>query len=129
MRKIHLTVVSIVFVSIATNAQSDKKDPPPPPPAPKMQTVKFTPPKIVKDEEIKVQPVIKVKGKLADDFYKRNQDVSEITRQGDMIFIKRKDGTAEKYDISKKEEEESFTKKYGESPIPPPPPPPPAKTD
>ena len=128
MRKFHLCVVLPVFVAVAVNAQSDKKEPPPPPP-PKMETAKFSPPKVIRDEKIKVQPVVKVKGKLADDFYNRNKDVSEITRQGNIIFIKKKDGTIEKYDMNKKDDEDNFIKKYGDPPIPPPPPPPPAKID
>ena len=52
MRKIYFVlVVSFVAVSVSTNAQTEKKKPPPPPP-PKKETVKFTPPKIVKDEKL-----------------------------------------------------------------------------
>jgi hypothetical protein len=69
-------------------------------------------------------PVITVSGKMADEFYARNTTVSEISRQGNIITLKMKDGTTEKYDMSKKEEDKSFTDKYGTSPIPPPPPPP-----
>ena len=100
---------------------------PPPPPA-KVEMTKFTPPKIVKDEEVKVQPVIAVKGEKADGFYKRNPGVSDISRQGNIITLKMKDGTTEKYDMSKKEEDKSFTEKYGVCPIPPPPPPPKMKS-
>ena len=145
MRKIYFVlVVSFVLVSVSTNAQSEKKEPPPPPP--KMESTKFTPPKIVKSEEkhskenppvivdkkvnaskSKEPPVITVRGKLADDFYTRNPSVESISRQEDIISLKMKDGTTEKYDMSKKEEDKIFTDKYGRSPIPPPPPPPPAK--
>jgi len=92
----------------------------PPPPKPKEQ-VKY---KIVKNEEIKKPPVIKVTGKMADEFYEKNPSVSDISGQGNIITLKMKDGTTEKYDMSKKEEDKSFTDKYGKSPIPPPPPPP-----
>lgn len=112
------------------------KEPPPPPPKSK-QEVKY---KIVEEKvknntptviDEKVNPskpseplVVTVKGKEADDFYKRNPTVSGISRQGSVITIKKKDGTSEKYDMNKKEEDKSFTEKYRTSPIPPPPPPP-----
>ena len=67
---------------------------------------------------------VTVKGKGADDFYKRKPTVSGISRQGSVITIKKKDGTTEKYDMNKKEEDKGFKEKYGVSPIPPPPPPP-----
>ena len=126
MKKIMLPLVLLV-VGITSTAQSAKKDPPPPPP--RGETVKFDPPKIVKDEEVNVNkpkepPVIKVSGQVADDFYKRNPMVSDISSKSNIISLKKKDGTTEKYNISKKEEEKSFTEKYGVSPIPPSPPPP-----
>jgi hypothetical protein len=65
--------------------------------------------------------VVTVKGKGADDFYKRNPTVSGISRQVSIISIKKKDGTTEKYDMNKKEDDKSFTEKYGVSLIPPPP--------
>jgi len=102
----------LLVVGITSNAQSAKKEPPPPPPQPKDEVVKAEPSKI------------KVSGPLDDDFYKRNPSVSDISRQGNIITLKKKDGTIEKYDINKKEEEgKSFTEKYGVSSIPPPPPP------
>ena len=119
MKKIMVPLV-LVVVGIASNAQSAKKEPPPPPPQPKIEVVKFQPPKIVKDEEV----VLMVSGKIVDDFYKRNPSVSDISRQGDIISLKKKDGTTEKYDMSKKEEDKNFTEKYGGYTIPPPPPPP-----
>lgn len=125
MRKVYALLPALVFVcSIAANAQSEKKEPPPPP-KPKNETTKFTPPKIVIDEEVEVKepPVITVKGELDDEFYKRNPSVAGITRQDDIIILKKKDGTTEKYNLSKKEDYKSFTEKYGASPIPPPPPP------
>ena len=140
MKKIFGLAASLILVIVSANAQSEKKEPPPPPPKPKDEVVKFVPPKIVKDEEVlvkvppppkiivdeKVQerPVVTVKGKMADDFYTRNPSVAEISRQGNIITLKIKDGTKEKYDMNKKEEAKSFTEKYGASPIPPPSPPP-----
>jgi len=117
MKKILVPLVLLVM-GTTSNAQSDKKEPPPPPPKPK-EEVKY---KIVKDEKVIVPPVIIVSGK--NEFYTRNPTVSEISRQGNIITLKMKDGTTEKYDMSKKDEEKSFTEKYGTSPIPPPPPPP-----
>ena len=162
MKKILAVAASLILVVVSANSQSEKKEPPPPPPPkqidekvkftppkivkdeevnsstktktekskettpPKVDITKFTPPKIVKDEEVQMKelPVITVNGKLADDFYKRNPSVSDISRQGNIITLKRNDGTTEKYDMNKKEEHKSFTEKYGVSPIPPPPPPP-----
>jgi hypothetical protein len=145
MKKILAVAASLILVVVSANSQSEKKEPPPPPPKPKSvdEKVKFTPPKIVKDEELQVKeepnvivdekvnvskpkepPVITVKGKLADDFYTRNPNVAGISRQGSVITIKKKDGKTEKYDMDKKEEDKRFTEYYGVSPIPPPPPPP-----
>ena len=111
MKKIMILLV-LLIVGIASNAQSTKKVPPPPPPQPKNEVVKSEPQKI------------KVSGPLDDDFYKRNPSVSNFSRQGNIITLKKKDGKIEKYDMSKEEEDISFTEKYGVSPIPPPPPPP-----
>jgi hypothetical protein len=129
MKKIFTLAASLILVVVSANSQSEKKEPPPPPPKPKKEVVKFEPPKIVVDEEVntakpKEPPVVTVKGKVADDFYERNPSVSDISRQGNIISLKKKDGTIEKYDMNKKEEDKSFTEKYGISPIPPPPPPP-----
>jgi len=92
------------------------------------EVVKLTPPKIVKDEEVQVKnpppPPPKIIIEMADEFYTRNPSVAEISRQGNIITLKMKDGTKEKYEMNKKEEDKSFTEKYGASPIPPPPPPP-----
>jgi hypothetical protein len=126
MKKIMIPLI-LLIVGITSNAQSPKKDPPPPPPM--VETVKFDPPKIIKDEEVNVNkpkepPVIKVSGLSDDDFYKRNPSVSDISSKGNVISLKKKDGTTEKYNMSKKEEDKSFTEKYSVSPIPPPPPPP-----
>ena len=140
MKKIFTLAASLILVVVSANSQSEKKEPPPPPPKP-IEEVKY---KIVKDEKVKntspnvidvkvnaskplEPPVLTVKGKEADDFYKRNPTVSGISRHGNVITIKKKDGTIEKYDMNKKEEYKNFTEKYGVSPIPPPPPPPPKK--
>ncbi len=128
MKKILAVAASLILVVVSANSQSEKKEPPPPPPKPKKEVVKFEPPKIVVDEEAntakpKEPPVVTVKGKVADDFYERNPSVSDISRQGNIISLKKKDGTIEKYDMNKKEEDKSFTERYGVSPIPPPPPP------
>ena len=121
MKKLFCLTASLVLVIVAANAQREKKEPPPPPPP------------IVIDEKVKVTkvdekivretPVITVKGKKADEFYARNPSVAEISRQANMITLKMKNGTIEKYDMSKKEEHKDFTEKYGVSPIPPAPPP------
>ena len=126
MKKLFAVGASLILVVVSANSQSEKKEPPPPPPKPKDEIIKFTPPRIVKDKEVQVKesPVITIKGKRADEFYKRNPSVGEISRQGNIISLKMKDGTIEKYDMNKKEEDKSFTEKYGVSPIPPPPPPP-----
>jgi len=100
----------LILVIVSANAQSEKREPPPPPPKPKDEVVKLTPPKIIIEK--------------AEDFYTRNPSVAEISRQGNIITLKMKDGTKEKYDMNKKEDDKSFTEKYGASPIPPPPPPP-----
>ena len=142
MKKIFAVAASLILVVVSANSQSEKKEPPPPPPKPKEEVkykivkeekVKNTSPIIIIDEKVNASkplepPVVTVKGKEADDFYKRNPTVSGISRQRSVITIKKKDGTTEKYDMSKKEEDKSFTEKYGVSPIPPPPPPPKQKT-
>jgi hypothetical protein len=133
MKKILTVAASLILVVVSANSQSEKKEPPPPPPKPKDEKVKFTPPKIVKDEEVSVSkpsepPVVTIKGKGADDFYKRNPTVYGISRQRNIISLKMKDGSTENYDMNKKDEDKNFTEKYGTSPIPPPPPPPKIKS-
>jgi hypothetical protein len=125
MKKIMIPLI-LLIVGITSNAQSAKKDPPPPPPM--GETVKFDPPKIIKEEEVNVNkpkapPVIKVSGQVADDFYKQNPAVSDISSKGNIISLKKKDGTTEKYNMNKQEESKIFKEKYGVSPIPPLPPP------
>ena len=128
MQKILGIAASLILVIVSANAQSEKKAPPPPPPKSKDEIVKFAPPRIVKDEEVPVKvpppPPPKIIIEMADEFYTRNPSVAEISRQGNIITLKMKDGTKEKYEMNKKEEDKSFTEKYGASPIPPPPPPP-----
>jgi len=128
MKKILGIAASLILVIVSANAQSEKKAPPPPPPKSKDEIVKFAPPRIVKDEEVPVKvpppPPPKIIIEMADEFYTRNPSVAEVSRQGNIITLKMKEGTKEKYDLNKKEEDKSFTEKYGASPIPPPPPPP-----
>ncbi|HEX6849362.1 MAG TPA: hypothetical protein VF144_20395 [Chitinophagaceae bacterium] len=133
MKKIVAVSVSLILLVVSANSQSERKEPPPPKPkeevknkAEKKEEVKEPP--VVIDEKINPgkpsePPVVTVKGKSAEDFYKRNPTVSGISKQGGIITLKMKDGTAEKYDMSKKEDDKAFTEKYGVSPIPPPPPP------
>ena len=119
MKKILAVAASLILVVVSANSQSEKKEPPPPP-------------KVIIDEKMKVKeneeeivmepPVITIRGEMADKFYKRNPSVAGISRQGNVITLKKKDGTTEKYDMTKKEEDKAFTEKYGVSPIPPPPP-------
>lgn len=128
MKKILAVAASLILVVVSANSQSEKKEPPPPPPKiVKEEKVKNTSPTVI-DEQVNTSkpldpPVVIGKGKGADDFYKRNPTVSDISMKGNIISLKKKDGTIEKYDMSKKEEDEGFTEKYGVSPIPPPPPP------
>ena len=136
MKKVFGLAASVVLVIISANAQSEKKEPPPPPPQPKNESVKYSPPKVIVDEKVKKidgeivkePPVIIMRGEKADEFFKRNPSVAGISRQGNVITIKKKDGTREKYDMSKKEDDKSFSDKYGVSPSPPPPPPPTPKS-
>lgn len=108
MKKILIPLVLLITGS-TSYAQSKKKKPPPPP---EVAITKFKP------------PIIIAKGEKAEDFYKRNPDVKEIWRQGNLIELKMKDGTKQEYNVDKNEDMKSFTDKYGESPLPPPPPPP-----
>lgn len=127
MKKILAIAASLTLVVVSANSQSEKKEPPPPPPKPKNEKVKSTQPEIIYDEKINTanpdDPVITIRGKKADEFYEKNPTVSDISRKGSVITIKKKDGSVEKYDMSKKEEDKNFTDKYEGSPIPPPPPP------
>lgn len=141
MKKTLTGLIALLFIGVgAATAQSEKeiKPPLPPPPPPKIiidEKIKVKEPPIITkegekiDEKIKVKepPVITVKGKMADEFYKRNPSITEISRQGNIITLKMKDGSEEKYDMRKEEENKNFTEKYGVSPIPPPPPPAPPK--
>ena len=108
MKKTIVVAASLILGVVSANSQSEKKEPPPPPPKPEVkykpakdEKIKNTSPIIIIDEKVNVSkpqepPVITVKGKGADDFYKRNPAVSGISRQGSIITIK-KNGTIEKY--------------------------------
>lgn len=114
VKKIIAAGASLFLVIVSANAQTEKKDPPPPPP-PNVDLTKFTP------------PIIIAKGEKADDFYNRNPSVKEISRQGNKIILKLKDGTKQEYNVNNKDEIKGFTDEYGESPLPPPPTAPPKK--
>jgi len=66
------TEIVAVDMSLENVAQDEKKAPPPPPPPPpkveppKVEVTKFTPPKIVKDAEVKEEDEIKEVEKLED---------------------------------------------------------------
>src|SRR5689334_13352556 len=120
MKKVFAVAASLILIVISANAQTDKKKTPPPPPPKPKEEVRYD---VVKEEKTE-PPVLTVQGNGADEFYKRNPTVADISRKGSVITIKKKDGTIEKYDMNKKEEDKSFTEKYGAWPIPPPPPPP-----
>jgi protein TonB len=65
------TKLIVQDMSLDNFKQEDKKEPPPPPPPPKqeppkVEITKFTPPKIVKDEEVKKDDEIKDVEKLED---------------------------------------------------------------
>lgn len=106
----------LLFVGVASNAQSEKKAPPPPPPKPLDEKVLY--------EVIKEPPPVVIKKELLEDFYNTNPSLEKITSTGSVITLKFKNGTIEKYDMKKKEDDKSFTEKYGVTPIPLPPPPP-----
>lgn len=121
MKKIKAAFPLLLFVgSMTAIAQSQKSIPPPPPPQAPPEIVLD---KVLNDAKPKEPPVIKISGERADNFYKKNPSVAEISRQGTIITIEKKDGLVEKYDMSKQEEKRNFTDNYGASPIPPPPPP------
>lgn len=139
MKKTLTGLIAVLIIGLgAATAQSEKETKPPPPPKTIIDEkikVKELPVITVKgdkiDEKIKMKepPTITIKGKIADKFYKQNPSVAEISRQATIITLKMKEGTEEKYDMSKIEEDKSFTEKYGISPIPPPPPPRPKKVN
>src|ERR1041385_7736610 len=114
MKKTLTGLLALLIIGIGVaNSQSDKKTKPPPPP-PKVNITKFKPPIIIAKED------------KADDFYKRNPSVAEISRQGNIIILKMKEGGRQEYNVNKQDEMKSFTDQYGEPPLPPPPPPPPS---
>jgi hypothetical protein len=107
MKKILTGLIALLFIGISASiAQSEKETKPPPPPAPP------------------ALPTISIADKQANEFYKLNPTVTEISRQGNWITLKMKDGSSEKYDMSNKDDKKNFADKYGESPLPDPPPPP-----
>lgn len=110
-RKIALPLL-FVACGIYAQAQKNQSVPPPPPPAPpKVEKVKFAPPRIIaKDEEA---------------FLAKNKNVSQLSwKDGHMVTVHLKNKSQEKYDLNNSEQKKMFTDKYGESPVPPPPPPP-----
>jgi hypothetical protein len=109
-------IVSLLICLGGLSIVKAQKEPPSPPPPPKAVEVKKT-----------VAPAVTASGKEADTFYKRNPAIDKVSRKGDIITLKMKDKTTEKYDLGKQEEEKTFRGKYGEPPVPPPPPPPPPK--
>jgi hypothetical protein len=112
MKKI-LFLLMCFTATVIARAQEDLAPPPPP-----------LPPKVAKNP---VSPVVTMKGKQADEFYKRNPTVAGLSRQGNIVTIKLKDKGSEKYDRTNPDQATDFEHKYGECPIPPPPPPPPPK--
>jgi hypothetical protein len=113
MKKILLLPACLIGAAITLKAQIKDLPPPPPPPPPLLS-------KVVKTKL--TEPVITVRGKMADEFYKRNPSKAGISRMGNVITLQMKDKTTKKYDMTRKEDKKSFTDKYGNSPIPPPPP-------
>lgn len=118
MKKTLITACVALAMGICAHAQKSESIPPPPPPlppkSPKVEVQKFTPPVIVKNEEV-------------DAFYSRNKEVASINWKGENhIILVKKDNSKEKYDMSDAEQKKKFTEKYGEAPARPEPPPPPA---
>ncbi|MES1214149.1 MAG: hypothetical protein ABUT20_01430 [Bacteroidota bacterium] len=94
-----------------TQTTKEAKVPPPPPPAPpKVEVVKFTPPKAEMDA-----------------FYKRNPSVADAYwNKKNHLVVKLKNKSTEEYNLGNEKEKENFTSKYG-APLQMPPPPPPVK--
>lgn len=116
MKKRLPALLVIVFATSAAVSAQEKPPPPPPPaPPPQVEIVKFTPPIIVKDKEMKT-------------FYKRNPAVAGIDfTDGQQVIVRKKNGTKENYDLNDATQKQDFIKKYGALPEPPPPPPAPPK--
>lgn len=117
MKKSIAMFLCLAIAGITLNAQSKKQKEPPAPP-PKVETVKFEPPVIVKDDELS-------------GFYNRHPSVSELkwkTQDKIIVTFKDSDKKNEEYNLADRQDEISFRKKYGDVPkAVPPPPPPPAK--
>ena len=108
MKNSFILLVSLLVIGVLSgNSQTPSKEAPSSPP-PKVNLKKVA------------APIVTAEGTMGNDFYKRNPSVTEALRQGNIIILKKKDGTTEKYDFSKKDQNKSFTEKYGASPIPPP---------
>jgi TonB-dependent SusC/RagA subfamily outer membrane receptor len=92
-----------------TDTLPDKRIAPPPPPPPPAQA-----------------------GNPMKDFLKKNPGVKDVSwafkddEEAAIIFVHRKDGKVEEYDIRKESVKADFISKYGAIPMPPPPPPAPA---
>ena len=108
MKKSLILLVSLIVIgALSGNSQTPKKEAP-------------SPPSLKVDMKKVAPPIVTAEGEMADDFYKRNPSVIEVLKQGNVVILRKKDGTTEKYDLSKKDENYVFTEKYGASPIPPP---------
>jgi TonB-dependent SusC/RagA subfamily outer membrane receptor len=91
-----------------TDTLPDKRLPPPPPPPPPVDFMK--------------------------EFLKRNPDIKSVSwtlknEEGqNLMFIHRKDGKMEEYNLANQKDLDKAVAKYGEIPVAPPPPPPPLNT-
>ena len=100
--------VQVTATVVAGNDTIPDKLPPPPPPPP-------------------AQAINPMK-----DFLKKNPGVKDVSwafkddEEAAIIFVHKKDGKVEEYDIRKESVKADFISKYGAIPMPPPPPPPPA---
>lgn len=122
MKKLLIPLV-LVVIGASVKAQSGIKEPPPPP-KPKVvdEKVKFTPPKIVKNEEVKWKVDQTVQDDELKAFY--NPSVSKFSMlPNNKIRMNLRNGKEEIYDLKKEDEKKALTDKYGEIPFPPPPPP------
>ncbi len=112
MKKTLIMPACLLVMAMAAQAQKHKA-PPPPPQGPTVETVKFAPPVIVKDNVIQ-------------EFYDRNPSVANIGWTGEhKVVITLKNQQKETYDLSNEAQKKAFEDKYGEAPPTPPAPPPP----
>lgn len=104
-----LTVIAVTAIMFVTKAEAQKQPPPPPPPVPAAATV---------DAPVKV-----------DVFLKNNPTIKDVYQEKkDLLIVKLKNGTVEKYNMADINEKKKFADKYGDLPaVSPPPPPPPVK--